>query len=135
MPFLHFNTIFALMLNKLFCVFLVVLIISSSFYRLFYFAGYEMNKDYIAKVLCININKPELNCKGKCFLTKKIAEAEKKQQNQERKAQKDISQQVMLLSSFKMSFLKELNAKNIITYKNNYKFKNNTTLFHPPSII
>ena len=94
-----------------------------------------MNKDYIAKVLCININKPELNCKGKCFLTKKIAEAEKKQQNQERKAQKDISQQVMLLSSFKMSFLKELNAKNIITYKNNYKFKNNTTLFHPPSII
>ena len=123
------------MLKKFFCVFLIALIISSSFNRLFYFAGYEMNKDYISNVLCININKPELNCKGKCFLTKKIAEAEKKQQNQERKAQKDISQQVMLLSSFKMSFLKELNAKNIITYKNNYKFKNNTTLFHPPSII
>ena len=94
-----------------------------------------MNKDYIAKVLCINIDKPQLNCNGKCFLTKKIAEAEKKQQNQERKAQKDISQQIMLIPFFHIKFLKDKSPENIITYQNNYKFTNTESLFHPPAII
>lgn len=94
-----------------------------------------MNKDYISKVLCINIDKPQLNCNGKCFLTKKIAEAEKKQQNQERKAHKDISQQIMLIPSFNISFLKDKSPKKIIAYQNNYKFTNAKSLFHPPALI
>ncbi len=28
---------------------------------------YAMNKNYIANVLCINRDKPELHCKGKCY--------------------------------------------------------------------
>lgn len=33
---------------------------------------YNINYDYIVKVLCINKDKPELNCKGKCQLAKEI---------------------------------------------------------------
>jgi len=35
-------------------------------------AWYELNKEYVAKYLCENKNKPELKCCGKCYLKKKL---------------------------------------------------------------
>lgn len=34
---------------------------------------YAVNYDYISKVLCINKDKPELYCNGKCYLSKELA--------------------------------------------------------------
>ena len=34
---------------------------------------YAVNYDYIAKVLCINKNRPEIHCNGKCYLSKELA--------------------------------------------------------------
>ncbi|MET3034987.1 hypothetical protein ABXT08_02680 [Chryseobacterium sp. NRRL B-14859] len=34
---------------------------------------YAVNYDYIKEVLCINKNKPELHCNGKCYLSKELA--------------------------------------------------------------
>lgn len=31
------------------------------------------NYSYISKVLCVNKNKPQLNCNGKCYLMKQLA--------------------------------------------------------------
>lgn len=36
---------------------------------------YGLNKDYIAKVLCINKDKPTIECDGKCHLTKQLINA------------------------------------------------------------
>lgn len=36
---------------------------------------YAVNYDYIAKVLCINKNRPEIHCNGKCYLSKELAKA------------------------------------------------------------
>jgi len=36
---------------------------------------YNLNRDYIASVLCENRDKPELACNGKCYLNKKIKES------------------------------------------------------------
>jgi hypothetical protein len=41
-------------------------------------AYYQINKTYIARVLCENRDKPVLNCNGKCFLAKKLKEQQKK---------------------------------------------------------
>lgn len=35
-------------------------------------AWYEVNKDYVTEVLCINKDKPQLQCKGKCYLKKQL---------------------------------------------------------------
>lgn len=43
---------------------------------------YELRKDYIIKVYCINKNLPELHCDGKCYLAKKIAQSKEKDENQ-----------------------------------------------------
>lgn len=123
------------MLKRSFCCFLIVLLSISSFTRLFYFAGYELNKTYIATVLCINKNKPELNCNGKCFLSKKIAEAEKKQQSDEKKIQKDLSQQVMIVSTFKINFQSENLSTYKTLYQKTYYFQKVNSIFHPPPFI
>lgn len=38
-------------------------------------AEYTLNKAYIAKTLCENKGKPELQCEGKCHLAKEITKA------------------------------------------------------------
>lgn len=40
-------------------------------------ASYQFHKEYIVKSLCINRNRPEMHCEGKCFLKKRLADAEK----------------------------------------------------------
>lgn len=39
------------------------------------YAEYVLNYEYISEVLCINKDKPELNCEGKCYLMQSLAEA------------------------------------------------------------
>jgi hypothetical protein len=40
-------------------------------------ADYFFNKSYIAKVLCVNKEKPKSHCSGKCYLTKQLKEQDK----------------------------------------------------------
>jgi len=35
-------------------------------------AYYQVNKDYIARVLCENRDKPQLHCDGQCYLAKQL---------------------------------------------------------------
>lgn len=44
-------------------------------------AEFMLNRDYIAKVLCINKAKPELACHGQCQLMKQMEKETKKDQN------------------------------------------------------
>lgn len=49
------------------------------------YLDFEIRRDYIAANLCINKNRPKLNCNGKCYLAKKLKaleEQEKKQAEQ-----------------------------------------------------
>jgi len=43
-------------------------------------AEYVMNYDYIKNVLCENLDKPMLNCDGKCYLAKQLAKESKEDQ-------------------------------------------------------
>ncbi|ACT93462.1 hypothetical protein [Dyadobacter fermentans] len=45
-------------------------------------AYYNVNKEYITRVLCQNRDKPQLHCNGKCYLAKKLKEQQKKQDQQ-----------------------------------------------------
>jgi hypothetical protein len=63
-------------------VFAIILVIIFSF-QLFYTTGFTIwffaNRTSIAKEYCINKDRPELKCDGKCFLNKKIKETEQHQ--------------------------------------------------------
>lgn len=65
------------------CIFWLFLlaVFTSNFSGLFVYVSYELNRDYISSNLCVNSDKPWLNCKGQCYLMKKIREAEKDENN------------------------------------------------------
>jgi len=67
---------------------LLVSLLSANFFGLFVYLGFEANQRYIAKELCENRDKPQLHCNGKCYLMKKLKQAQEKEQKQERQAQK-----------------------------------------------
>ena len=53
-------------------ILLAFIIFFSSMSRGVVVADYLLNKDYIAKVLCVNRDKPEMKCNGKCHLAKQL---------------------------------------------------------------
>jgi hypothetical protein len=61
-------------------ILIAILLLLSLSYQLFVKLGvvvwYEYNKDYIAKNLCENRDKPEKKCCGKCYLRKQLKKAD-----------------------------------------------------------
>src|SRR4051812_14025712 len=56
-----------------------MVILLNSLNRVFIVVGYELNKDYITKVFCINREQPRLHCNGQCHLKKQLMKAEEKE--------------------------------------------------------
>jgi hypothetical protein len=73
-------------LKHLTIILLILGLFGQTFNRYFLVLNYQLNKDFIAKYLCENKNKPELKCEGKCYLCKRLKKEDNKdQENPERK--------------------------------------------------
>jgi hypothetical protein len=96
------------MLNRLTAILLITCLVSVNCSRFFVFAGFEINKGYIAATLCENRAKPELHCNGKCYLMKKLKQVEQKENNQERQSQKNLFQEAFYTSSYAIKFHSQL---------------------------
>jgi hypothetical protein len=46
------------------------------------YLDFEIRRDYIVANLCENRSRPQLNCNGKCYLAKRIAETRKQEERQ-----------------------------------------------------
>ena len=58
---------------------------------------FEVRQGYIAQTLCVNRDAPELQCEGSCFLSEKLAEEQRKQDEEHRTAAFEL-----VFSSFPM---------------------------------
>ena len=63
------------MLRKSFAIFFLCVYSLVVLKPLFPLVDYALNKEYIAKNLCENRDKPKLNCNGKCHLMKQLKKA------------------------------------------------------------
>lgn len=61
-----------LFLKRIVSILLILVLTLQCFSRLGMIAYYRINKSYIATVLCINKDKPQMRCDGKCYLAKQI---------------------------------------------------------------
>lgn len=120
------------------CLLLMVLI-SSCFSRLLIYAEFEANLDYISKTLCVNKNKPWMHCNGKCYLMKKVQQAEENEKKEAAKthlnnlttfffqtAGTDIFQLPIAGYTFKIS---------LPEYLCGYSGRYTDTIFRPPKKI
>ncbi len=63
---------------------MVLVFLLQVFSSAFIYADFIINNEYIATVLCINKEKPEIHCNGKCYLKMQLGKEEKKKQSQEK---------------------------------------------------
>jgi hypothetical protein len=119
---------------KLTAVLLIIAIIGSSFSRFFIYAGYQLNKNYIATKLCENRNRPWLHCNGKCYLMKKLKQAEEKQNASERETQKNLVQESLCNDTPDVKFYTQL--LQVIAIPNNRIDlpKGYNVIFRPPQL-
>ena len=118
---------------------LILITLLANFSHFFVFAGFELNQKYIAENLCVNKNRPWLHCDGRCYLMKKIKQAE---ENEKKQAAKNN------LSHLKISFFQEPLGSTFISpvilentkdpfpsYRSGYSTRYIGTIFQPPKQI
>lgn len=125
------------MLTRAIAILLLFSSITVNLSGIFVFAGFEMNKSYIANELCINKNKPELNCNGKCYLMNKLKQAQEKEQKQEHQFQKVQLQMQEALPAFPFLFRQySIAAINFsIRFNTGMPVARGSAIFHPPQFI
>ncbi|WP_316836287.1 hypothetical protein [Pedobacter nutrimenti] len=111
---------------------LIFVMLGANFSRLFIYAGFELNRNYIASKLCENRDKPQLHCNGKCYLMKKLKQAEEKEKSQNRESQKNHFQEALITQKTNFNFQVQLLK---VLYTEELPFvlpRHSTAIFHPP---
>jgi hypothetical protein len=96
---------------------------------------YLANKDYIAKVLCINRDKPAMKCEGKCHLRGQLEQQEEQQQKNPASI-KDMSETVIFINApltVSNRLLLPSSASDNTPYTFSVAAGYITAVFHPPS--
>lgn len=70
---------FLVSVKKTATLLLVLALLLQTFNRVGIYVSFRLNQDFIAKNLCENRTRPQLNCNGKCFLAKKLKAAEEQE--------------------------------------------------------
>lgn len=121
-------------MKPLLCVLLSGCLLLHSMSGLLTYAGFRLNHAYISRVLCLNRVKPRMQCKGQCYLSKKLKEAEK-QQTSAKKGWNEVLDGVFQPHSATLaSVLPTFVVHSPQTpYYNHYRLLGEANIFHPPS--
>ncbi|WP_234650268.1 hypothetical protein [Dyadobacter sp. CY356] len=104
------------------------------------YLDFHVRRDYIVANLCVNRNRPQLHCDGKCYLAKKLAALEEQEKKQaERDYMSKLLFQPMELKSYSLEMPScKLRESNLVSYNflGQVKVLNHfPDIFHPPAII
>lgn len=125
------------MFRSAIATFLLCSLIFSNFSRLFIYSAFELNQNYIAENLCENRDKPEKHCNGKCYLSKKIKQAEEKEKKQEQESQKKGIQEHFIPQTLNLTavFSFELDAVKPAEMVSPLSQRSNEILHPPPASL
>jgi hypothetical protein len=123
-------------MNKLIAILLIVGVLLQSMSKLVIIVNYDLRKDYIAKNLCENRDKPQMKCCGKCYLKKQLNKTE--DSNSKQAPNKDSKSDVVALIKEKIILPEyqhfEYTVHNTF-WNNHYAFNYQSAQFHPPSFL
>ena len=115
---------------------LIFLLLTQVFSKWLLVIDYNLNKEYIAKTLCINKQKPKLKCAGKCQLMKKMSEEENTNTTQGSQHAKTVVQET-LFDDAQINYAFLSTDESSSTPSAFYLLKKYTSplvsFFHPPS--
>lgn len=101
-------------------------------------AMYELNKDYIARNLCENRDKPQMKCCGKCYLKKQLKKADEQDNGSTQapsKFEKEVTASFLVTQKITYSFF---NTAPLVVFYDGYSFHTGdgaiVSIFHPPPV-
>jgi hypothetical protein len=97
---------------------------------------YVFDYEYISEVLCVNKDKPELHCNGKCYLMKSLAKAAKEEADQKK-------DNLLKKVDIPLFFIQESEVPSVATIIKQehriiqtspsfYSYEETSNFFHPP---
>lgn len=97
---------------------------------------YAVRYDYISQQLCVNKNKPELRCNGKCYLAKELAKStEDTSKSETPKSTIHIDtfliKDVLVIVNSQVKSTRQVVKHYIPSF---YFFDLNSSIFHPPLV-
>ncbi|AZA78996.1 hypothetical protein EG347_16480 [Chryseobacterium sp. G0186] len=98
---------------------------------------YAVNYNYIVDTLCINKNKPEVHCNGKCYLSKELAKANDTNESTPFSKVKNSGQKILDIYIHPEITAVDIIEKNSFfnfnfIYKTDYSFLFLKHIFRPP---
>lgn len=66
-------------------ILLAVLFAAHSFYSATLFIGFQLNRETVTRLFCVNTARPEMKCGGSCYLAKQLKKAEEENHPQQLK--------------------------------------------------
>jgi len=121
-------------LKNLFLILVVIGIVIQTMSKCIICINFQINREYIAKNLCIKKKEIKNSCKGKCHLKKQLDEEDKKESPADSKNGKELNDtQLFCYSSDLFMVIEPENApKNNTPYLLGKFVTNTKAIFHPP---
>ena len=113
---------------------LMIAVLTANLSNCMIYAGFDLNQKYIASTLCENRDKPQLQCNGKCYLAKKIKQAEEKEKNDEQQSQKNRFQEALITQKLILSFQQAPRPELIVVEQPVDLPQHSGAIFHPPRL-
>jgi hypothetical protein len=98
---------------------------------------YALYKDYIAKNLCVNKDKPKSCCHGKCYLEKQLKKSTETSDTEEKSSNKKISNKEVnefIISHVSIPQLTEISLHQFINSETIIVSQVVTAIFVPPKV-
>lgn len=114
-------------------IFFAFLMLSASSKDLIQYAAFMLNQDYIRAVFCINKDKPEMKCDGKCYLKKTLETSKDEKQSRALPPPDEKSLVVYFESTCALSTAcLSLKPKPLFNYIESVSSLSDRTFLHPP---
>jgi hypothetical protein len=113
---------------------LAFVVFFSSMARAVVVADFLLNEDYIAKVLCVNKDKPAMKCNGKCHLAKQLQKQDKAENTSKNIPVREIKE-ITGIVTHAINWMPETGDAVVLNYAvlSAVVSKFQPTIFHPPS--
>lgn len=125
------------MLKRLTAILLILALSFQFLIKIGVVGYYIVNQNYITQAFCINKNKPELECNGKCHLSKQLAKQEQ-QANKFPSSVKEIQETILFFESPVLianpSFPTQQNSQ-LPPYAFSISINKSHSIFHPPQNV
>lgn len=96
------------------------------------FVEYAVNYDYISKVLCVNQEKVDMNCNGKCYVMKQLEQQQEEDFNSLQISIEDYPIGFIELVTIPTTKLLTNTLQKPTFYQQNYSYLADNSVFYPP---